>query len=339
MVTEKSAPIKNDYIRLAGRIHDRSTGVPRLYLGPNHLLILKLKNRREVARRFYYEDITALRCVPTWWGYLIDGAVWAIAALFLLNYLTHPDPGPGAEAVVITTTFIAGIAQMASWLRGPTCRTWLHTANHTELLTSLGRYDAARRAIALLHDRIVEAQAERYGEDIDVARIFKPDVPIESPAEDVLIRRHDARLMKSAFSIALFSVFLGCLDFFYGNDGTIALGLWIAIASATLCTAAIVRSYGTDCPPNARRACFLLLATTTLSIPITLAAMAFLALNGVDPMTADSIRDVHPSDGLQFVVMVGLHAGMVLFDATCAITGLVALSRNPTSWISSAPPR
>ena len=67
MSPEKVAPIRNDYTRLAGTTRDRSTGVPGLYLGPNHLLSLTRKSTSEVARRFYYEDITALRCRPTRW--------------------------------------------------------------------------------------------------------------------------------------------------------------------------------------------------------------------------------------------------------------------------------
>ena len=60
MAREKIAPIQNQYIHLAGTTHDRPAGVPRLYLGPNHLLIMQLKSQRETARRFYYSDITAL---------------------------------------------------------------------------------------------------------------------------------------------------------------------------------------------------------------------------------------------------------------------------------------
>ena len=330
MATEKTAPIQNDYIRLAGVTRDRPTGIPRLYLGPNHLLLLNRKSTREVARRFYYEDITALRCHPTRWGYYIDGTFVAVAALLWLNYLISPSAGIGSAFAAVTATVIAGIALLTNWLRGPTCETWLHTANHTERLSSLGRYNTALRALGKLHDRIVAAQEARFGEHIDVARSFEPYAPPAAAQVELPVRRHDPRVMKGAFFVALFSALLGCLDFFYGNDGTIALGFWTEVVSAALCAAAIVQSYGTDCPHIARRMCAYILTLTTLTIPITLAAMAFLVLNGVDPGSAESVRDVHPSDGLLFFVRVGLDVGKILFDGTCAVTGLVVLSRKPT---------
>ncbi len=327
----KNIPISNDYVRIAGSVHDRSTGIPRLYLGPNHLLILKLKNRCEVARRFYYDDIAALRCVPTSWGYVIDGAFWTVAGLFWLNHLAQANAGPGTSALAVTATVIAVVAQLANWFRGPTCRTWLHTTNHTERLSGLGRYNTARRALARIHERIVAAQVARDA-DMPSDLVFEPAAPTAAPDSVSEIappcRKHDPRMMKVAFSLALCGVLLACLEFFYGNDGTTALGLWLAIGATIVQLTALIRSYDTDCPWAARRMCAWLLASTTLSIPITIAAMIFLAVNGVDALSVESIRDVHPSDGLQYAVMVGLHLGMILFDSTCAITGLVVLNRS-----------
>lgn len=332
MATFNRAPIQNDYTRLAGRMHDRSTGIPRLYLGPNHLLILKLKNRREIARRFYYDDITALRCLPTRWGYVIDVTFWIVAALLWVNSLAQANAGPGTYVLAVTATIIAVVAQLANWYRGPTCRTWLHTTNHTERLSGLGRYNTARRALARIHERIVEGQMARDADMLAVDLVFEPAAPTPVPVSvseiEPSCRKHDPRMMKVAFSLALCGVLLACLEFFYGNDGTTALGLWLAIGATIVQLTALIRSYDTNCPWAARRMCAWLLASTTLSIPITIAAMIFLAVNGVDALSVESIRDVHPSDGLQYAVMVGLHLGMILFDSTCAITGLVVLNRS-----------
>lgn len=327
MVVEKAAPIHNDYIRLAGTSRDRSTGVPRLYLGPNHLLLLNRRSTSEVARRIYYEDITALRCRPTRWGYYIDGTLVTVAALLWLNYLVSPDAGTGSAVAAITVAIVAGIALLTNWLRGPTCETWMHTANHAERLTTLGRYNTARHALAKLHDRIVEAQAEGYGEDAAVARAFDPYAPLAKTTNEMPLPPHDNRLMTFGFYASIFLAFQGVLEFIYGNDATIALGMWTALASLALSVAAIIRSFGTDCPPLARKMCACLVASMVLGFPITLAAFAFLALFGIDPFGIEHLRDIRPSDGMLFIVWVGLHVGSTLFNGACAITGLAVLSR------------
>lgn len=327
MAREKIAPIQNQYIHLAGTTHDRPAGVPRLYLGPNHLLIMQLKSQRETARRFYYSDITALRCEPTWWGYFVDGIFLAIAAFLWIVYLTMQSAEVGTQVAAVTASVIAGIVLIANWLRGPTCRTWLHTHNHTERLTSLGRYNTARHALTKLHERIVEAQEAQYGEHVDADRSFAPYAPPTALEQEIPRRRHDTRLMKGAFFVSLFSVLLGCLHYLYDNSVLDTVELWTSLACAGLGTAAIIRSYGTDCPPLARKMCACLLASTTLSVPITLAAMALLALLGIDAASFQSIRDLDPSDGLQFFVVVGIHTCMILFDATCVLIGLGAMFR------------
>lgn len=328
MATEKTAPIQNDYIRLAGVTRDRPTGIPQLYLGPNHLLLLNRKSTREVARRFYYEDITALRCHPTRWGYYIDGTFVAVAALLWLNYLISPSAGIGSAFAAVTATVIAGIALLTNRLRGPTCETWLHTANHTERLSTLGRYNTARRALGKLHERIVAAQEARFGEHIDVARSFEPyALPLEA-TKTVPLRPHDTRFMQYAFYASMFLAFQGVFEFAYASDGTMALGLWTALVSMALCAVAIIRSYETDCPPLARTMCAWLVASMVLGLPITLASFFFLALIGIDPSRIEYLRDIRPGDGMLFIVRVGLHVGSTLFDGACASIGLVALSRN-----------
>lgn len=322
----KPTIIRNDYTRLAGTPQEGSTGIQRLYLGQNHLLILQLKSNREVARRFYYSDITALRCVPNRWGYLFDGAFVVAALLLWLGYLASPAAGSGTLVAAVTVTVMALVVLTVNGLRGPTCKSWLHTANHTERLTNLGRYNTARRAMAELHERITASQgALEAAPDGAVRPPFAPYAPPPPPPRNAALRRHDRRPMAALFYLAFGVAALSLLRFVYEPGWVTTLTYWTFLCLTVLGVESVVRSYDTDCPSTARRMAFAILAYNILVIPVAVLLMLLILLAGADLDPMDTIPNMSPSDGAEYFLVVGLEAVSALVHAACAWRGLAAL--------------
>lgn len=320
--------IRNEYERLPGTQRENSSGAPRLYLGPNHVLSMRILSGREVARRFYYADITALRCEPTWWGYLIDGAFVTAALLIWAAYLTSTRAEVGALIIAFVASIIAIVALFVNALRGPTCRTWLHTANHTERLRSLRRYNTARRALALIHERIAAVQGDLEQESDDVPLPpFAPYTPMSPPRDATTIHRHDRRPMAAFFYLSLAVAAQSVPGLVYESDLTSAIGLWTALALVLLGPVAIVRSYGTDCPPAARRMALYILGFATASVPVTIILVGLLGALGVNVTNIGNIPDMLPSGGPVFFLAVALEVCAILVLSICAWKGLAALRR------------
>jgi hypothetical protein len=332
--------IRNEYIPLSGTPRSESrTGAQRLYLGPNHLLCLRLAGHRELARRFYYTDITALRCVPTWKGYFIDGVFIAVAVLLWVAFLTSPGAELGVMVLAVTATIIAAVDLVVNYLRGPTCYTWLHTANHSEPLSSLNRYHTARHALGELQERIVEAQGT-----LDVTHPgekLPPFVPVTSPGAPAattdatagVVLPHASGLMRVAFYLALVTSATLTVELLYNPDWLSAFSTWEEFVLLALCAAAYTKSEGTDCPTRARRLTFYILFLYVLLLPLVLVAFALLAAFGVDVYFGDTLFHIAQGNLSGLLLFLGVQGSEIALLGLWAWQGLSALS-GKQSWPS-----
>lgn len=133
----------------------------QLFLGDNHLLVIRRRLFSEELRRFYYRDIQAITIRSTPFA---RQATWVLTALafwlMLLALLGRFAGGLGWLPMLVILLLTAGIAVagLVNFLLGPTCVTELYTPVHRERLFCLGRWNTAQRVIAALEPRIEAVQ-------------------------------------------------------------------------------------------------------------------------------------------------------------------------------------
>lgn len=156
------APGKPDrpYRKLPGRMPSLrvgSYGRRRLYLGAHELLQVETVFCVEHYRRFAYADIQAVLLRQTPRGLILSIVMAGLALGFGALAWAASDTLPA----MVTFIIVAGLfvfLLLFNLVRGPTCRCQLQTAIGPQPLLSLNRLRPARKALALLAERVEEAQ-------------------------------------------------------------------------------------------------------------------------------------------------------------------------------------
>ncbi|MCI0606203.1 hypothetical protein L0156_24720 [bacterium] len=151
-----------EFIKLPGkRIFSMGFARNSLWLGKDHLLHVINRGYSEEYRRFYYRDIQAILVRETSLGKtfsIILGIIAGVSLLFLAlgwfvwRWETFALIPMGIAAFLWLVLFVVQIAS------GPTCICHLRTAVQFEQLPSLRRVRSARKAIAMLRQRVEAAQ-------------------------------------------------------------------------------------------------------------------------------------------------------------------------------------
>ncbi len=132
-----------------------------LWLGKDHVLSVQNSNFREEYKRFYFRDIQSLVASRTnrW---IILGTVWGLLAIliagvfFLLDKPLKLEGGGYMMGCIFGFPFV--YASLKSLILGPTCRCYLQTAAHKELLASVDRMRKAKKVFAQLRPLIEQEQ-------------------------------------------------------------------------------------------------------------------------------------------------------------------------------------
>lgn len=152
-----------EYVRLPGRGYRRQSLfsvvriASRLYLGPDHLLLVDSTGGcEEDYRRLYYRDIQTFQVRQT-----PRGKYWNIALgafTLLLVGVAFLAVSPVWRAFWLAGAALFGMILFANALRGPTCVSHIRTAVQQEELPSLRRLRTARGVLVRLRSKIEEAQ-------------------------------------------------------------------------------------------------------------------------------------------------------------------------------------
>jgi hypothetical protein len=144
----------------------------RLYLGPDHLLMVSSSGYTENYKRFYYRDIQAMAVRKSNHG-KVWNIVWGVL-FWIFGLAVAFDAGGGAMffwlgvAAIFLTLLVLNIG------RGPTCVTQITTAVQTRTLAPLNRLRRARAVIAQIRPLIEAAQGplppEELARRLDLAR-------------------------------------------------------------------------------------------------------------------------------------------------------------------------
>jgi hypothetical protein len=136
-----------EYIKLPGKSRTLVT-TSRLWLGSDHILLVKSTRIVEEYRRFYFPDVQGLiirRTMPFHYG-------WAMV-LFGLTLIVGRVTSDATAVIVVLA-----VSGLFLWLRGPACVCHMYTAVRAELLPSLHRLKTAERVAGILRLHIEASQ-------------------------------------------------------------------------------------------------------------------------------------------------------------------------------------
>ena len=228
----------------------------RLWLGPDHLLLVDSTLVAQDLKRFYFRDLQAITVRKTHTGRTTNLVLVVLIALCgLWASLISDQAGRFALCFVAA---VPGVFLIINSVLGPTCDCQLQTAVQSERLPSLGRLRTARKVLALLRPHLELAQgtltAEAAREHVATAAVAPvAHAPRRSGAEPAV------RAYRGSFHTLLFALLLvdGLLNFaaVFANSLPLAL-LQLAVLGGIVLTlvAALIQQQDTDLSTAVRRA-------------------------------------------------------------------------------------
>jgi hypothetical protein len=149
-----TAPV---YKKLPGRGRTWS-GVCRVWLGEDHVLVVQAGGYSETYRRFFFKDIQAIVVQRTHTGKMWNG-IWG--GIFLFFGILAAVGGEFVTSMVLLCIGAPfGFALIANLILGPMCVLTIRTAVQTERISALRRLRGAEQFIARIEPFIVAAQGE-----------------------------------------------------------------------------------------------------------------------------------------------------------------------------------
>ncbi|MBN2786005.1 MAG: hypothetical protein JXR25_14375 [Pontiellaceae bacterium] len=141
----------------------------RIWIGRDHLLLIRASGWNEVYRRFYFEDIQSFTMI---WsrGYVIWGILLPLLALILFAMVWSW----GARIAAGITGGVFLMLWMVHLLKGRTCKCWLQTGINNERLHMLKRVSHARKFWEQVEPLLIAAQGDFSLEEMDAVGMF-PD--------------------------------------------------------------------------------------------------------------------------------------------------------------------
>jgi hypothetical protein len=174
------------YRRLPGRRRGMLHGAS-VWMGPDHLLLVRSTRFREEYRRFHLRDIQAISVAAAPRFHISTRSI-GIAVLWLIVFAVGTSRGPtwGRFATLAVAAVLVGAWIYISAACSCVCR--IYTAVSRDDLPSIYRTWTARRFMSRVQARIVEAQGgigEDWAETLEARRIGPPELAPEMPATGV----------------------------------------------------------------------------------------------------------------------------------------------------------
>jgi hypothetical protein len=135
----------------------------KLYLGPDHLLMVSSSGYTENYKRFYFRDIQAITLCKSVRGHVWSG-IWGFMAF--LSAIIALQVGGAALVVWSAITGIFLVLLGINFGAGPTCVCRIQTAVQTRTLASLNRVRSTRKVLAQLRALIETSQEPISNEEL-----------------------------------------------------------------------------------------------------------------------------------------------------------------------------
>jgi hypothetical protein len=152
----------------------------KLYLGPDHLLMVSSSGYTENYKRFYFRDIQAITLCKSLRGQVWNG-IWGFMA-FVAAIIALQVTG----VALVIWSVIAGVFLLLLGINvgaGSTCVCRIQTAVQTRTLTSLNRVRSARKVLAQLRALIETSQDPISNEELALRLDQIRRGPFSSPAQ------------------------------------------------------------------------------------------------------------------------------------------------------------
>ena len=253
----------------------------RLWLGPDHLLLVRSNVLSEEYRRFYFADIEALVVAEVESPARFYGAVLSVIAVVLTIGLAAAD-----HAITAVLCGLIGIGLAVYTFTRPVVRCTLQTRVSREFLPTLKRLETARRVVAMLRTEIENAQGVLPPES------FSAHPHMGGPTVPPPLRPYKGSMHYATFA-AMFAVVL--LTPLRLNFPSIAIANTLAgthISMVVLAIIAAVKQHGTGISRAARTVVALTLAwaaTSFVTEQVIVASTIQAAFR--NPMSFDYWRD------------------------------------------------
>ena len=160
------------------------TGFSRVWLGADHVLLVRGHTWTESYRRFFFHDIQAVLVQHTHTGKIWNTVWGASAAFFAVIALMLNGTG---SVIVASLGAPFASALLINLALGPTCACHIRTAVQTERLSALNRLGAARKFIARVEPLINAAQdassPEQFAADLTRLQSGTLSAPVISPLD------------------------------------------------------------------------------------------------------------------------------------------------------------
>ncbi|WP_372806035.1 hypothetical protein [Pontiella sp.] len=148
----------------------------RMWMAPDHLLVVKQIGCSEEFKRFYFSDIQAVVIMRSP-RYALWALVLPVIALFLIGFIFSVDH-PGFLQGLLGATLVFWVVHLA---KGPTCTCWIQTGINKEKLPMFGRVRAANKFWLRIERELLEVQG-RFDLDAMEAEGTRPVVdPKKAP--------------------------------------------------------------------------------------------------------------------------------------------------------------
>ena len=239
------APLVENYRRLPGRRRG-ITGGSSLWMGSDHILLVRSSWFREEYKRFYLRDIQSIvvaRCPR--FNVSLLGLIVALIWLF-----------PGVGMVIAPTSAsvawgLGGVAVAAAWVGislGASCRTRLYTAVSHDDLPSLYRTWSARRFLNRLKPVIDQVQGVVDPNWAEAERTSAgPAAPATSVAAPVAANPGATRSHTPASDLFLLSLLVGALAdvsvLHFNSDGGARIRMVLTLLQLVGAVAVLMEHY------------------------------------------------------------------------------------------------
>jgi hypothetical protein len=161
-----------EYQRLPGRgtlmegnkWYAASRALCTVWMARDHLLLISRTGYTENYKRFYFRDIQAILIRKTVTS-LVGNIALIILALGFFLWAADVSDSVGRIVLALLGGFFTFLTLLSLW-RGSTCVTQIKTAVQTEQLAAWNRMRAARKGMAMIRPRLLEAQGEFSQEEL-----------------------------------------------------------------------------------------------------------------------------------------------------------------------------
>lgn len=137
----------------------------RLYLGPDHLLLVSSSGYAESYKRFFFRDIQSITVRKSSLG-KVWNIVWGLL-FWIFGVAVALEAGGGAMYFWLGVAAIFLVLLIWNIGRGPTCVTQITTAVQTRTLAPLNRLRRARQVLAQLRPLIEATQGTLTSDELN----------------------------------------------------------------------------------------------------------------------------------------------------------------------------